>query len=103
MFPEDVSIHTTVLTPRQDRLERAIAMAMRRRSPRSALRASVQQLVDLFRLQEVPPERGVTRIRALVARAALAAGPDDSPAELALDERLALVVQWATQRYHRAD
>lgn len=107
MSPYQASIQTPALTPRQDRLESAMAAALRNRSTRSDLRTSVVKLVDLFRLQGIPPEAGITRVRTVAAHAAAAmpsvADLGGEAAGDAPEERVALVVGWATERYHRAD
>jgi hypothetical protein len=68
----------------------------------------VRELVDLFRLQGIPAERGVTRIRTVAMRATVMmsdADPaaDDASAGEAPAERIAMIVQWAAQRYRRND
>ena len=103
MFWHDRSMQITALTPRQDRLEGAIAEALRTRSTRSELRSMVTQLVDLFRLQDVPAEEGVMRIRTVAARASVALAQSDVAAGDAAAERVAMVVKWAAERYHRGD
>lgn len=107
MFSHDTSIQSPAMTPRQDRLEGAIAAALRNRGTRSELRTVVGQLIDLFRLQGIPPEIGIMRVRMVAARATEAMGglpgAGDEAAGDAPEERVALVVRWASERYHRAD
>ena len=93
----------TVLTPRQDRLEAAIRHAFQVRSTRSDLRDAVHQLVDLFRLQQIPVERGIEMIMSIAARAVRTGGDTDSGAvDFPLD-RLRLIEHWSAQRYVRGD
>ena len=103
MLSYDASMQIAALTPRQDRLEGAIAAALRNRSTRSDLRSTVTQLVDLFRLQSVPPETGVMRIRTVAVRASVALAQSDMAAGDSAAERVAMVVRWATERYDRGD
>lgn len=92
-----------LLTPRQDRLERAIVQALRSRATRSELRDAVYQLADLFRLQGIAPDDGVSRIRAVAMRAATTMTETSSPAGDAPAERVANIVEWARRRYTRSD
>ena len=103
MLHNDWSTETTELTPRQDRLESAIVVALQTRSTRSELRSAVTQLVDLFRLQHVPAETGVLRIRSIAVRASAALAQSDPAAGDAAAEQVGMVVRWATDRYWRRD
>lgn len=92
------------LTPRQDRIEAAIQRVLRAGGTRSELRELVHQFADLARLQGIPPERAIARVEEVAARAAdvmvpravVAVGDSAS-------DRLAMIVQWCTARYFRAD
>ena len=103
MLLDTASTPAALLTPRQDRLEGAIAYALRTYSTRSELREAVHRLVDLFRLQGVSPESGVMRIRELAMRGTLAMTDSSSAAGDAPAERVASVVEWARRRYERHD
>jgi hypothetical protein len=103
MFPESVSTSALLLTPRQDRLESAIARVLRARGTRSELREVVYQLADLFRLQGVPPAQGIMRIEDVATRASLTATDIGQAVGDAPADRLTLIARWATHRYSRAD
>jgi hypothetical protein len=91
------------LTPRQDRIEAAIERVLRAGGTRSELREVVQQFADHARLQQIPPERALTMVKAVAMRAASSAAAWSSTAGDSLDERLALIVRWCTARYYRVD
>jgi hypothetical protein len=91
------------LTPRQDRLEAKVALAIASGSPRSTLRDAVVQLVDHLRLQGVPASRGVATITEAAARAANAVGSDRARAASLPIDWATLVSSWASARYSRAD
>ena len=103
MYSYDAPMQVEALTPRQDRLEAAIASALRNQSTRSELRSNVIQLVDLFRLQGVPPEEGVMRVRSMAVRATIALVGSDLAAGDAAAERVSMVERWAIERYRRVD
>jgi hypothetical protein len=92
------------LTPRQDRLEERIVRLLRTHGTRSELREVVHELVDLLRIQRVPPERAIAMVKAVVFRAwpGMAAhglpAVGDSPAD-----RTELIVAWCAARYYHAD
>lgn len=84
---------------RQGRFEEKLARVIAAGSPRSTIRAAVEQLVDQLRWQQVPASRGVAMIMDVVARAAAT----ETRAFDTQDDCLALVAHWATRRYARAD
>ncbi len=103
MMQAGVSPSAPMLTPRQDRLEAAIARVFLARGTRSQLRDAVYQLVDLFRVQGVSPDVGIRIISDVSARAALASsGPGDAD-DGEHGDRLTLVGEWAAHRYARDD
>src|SRR4051812_46539578 len=57
------------LTPRQDRIEATIERVLRAGGTRSELRDAVYQYADHARLQQVPPERMVSMVKAVAMRA----------------------------------
>jgi hypothetical protein len=91
------------LTPRQDRIEAAIEGVLRKGGTRSELRAAVQEFADHARLQQIPPERAVSMVKAVAMRAASSAAAWSSTAGDSLEERLVLIVRWCTARYYRVD
>ena len=92
------------LTPRQDRLERAIYDVLRASGTRSELRDLVVQFSDLQRIQGASAERAMSALRTLAHRATpqmntrgtLAVG--DSP-----EDRITMMLRWCLARYGRAD
>jgi hypothetical protein len=103
MFSESVSATLPLLTPRQDRLEAAVVQALRARGTRNELREAVYQLVDLFRLQRIPPAPGIARITDVAVRAARGStNTEGAPGDSTID-RLTLIARWATLRYSRGD
>ena len=92
---------TSVLTPRQDRLEAAIVRVLRSNGTRSELRELVQQYADVARAQSIPPERVIATVKALAQRASLAS--EGTPAGDSAAERVAMMIRWCTARYYRAD
>ena len=91
------------LTPRQDRIESTIERVLRAGGTRSELRDAVYQFADHARMQQVPPERALTRLKTLALRAL--SGRDEIPdavGESAAD-RLVMMVRWCTARYYRVD
>jgi hypothetical protein len=103
MFHAQDSMDVPLLTPRQDRLENAVASLIRARATRSELRETVHHLVDLFVLQGIPSARGVARIEEVASDAAPHIGPSWHGAGDSRSDCLTLIRHWATQRYHRAD
>ena len=53
------------LTPRQDRIEASIERVLRAGGTRSELREMVEQFADLARMQQIPPERALTMVKAV--------------------------------------
>ena len=95
--------HTT-LTPRQDRLERAIVDVLHRGGTRSALREQVVQFVDHLRMQGIGVERTTTLVRALGQRAMPLLNASDEPAVGdAPADRIAMMVRWCVARHERGD
>jgi hypothetical protein len=91
------------LTPRQDRIEAAIAHELRSGGTRSALREAVHRYADHARMQQVPLERAIAMVTAVAARSLpmvddAAAAVGESPAD-----RLESIVRWFTARYYRVD
>lgn len=94
----------TTLTPRQDRLERAIVDVLHRGGTRSALREPVVQFVDHLRLQGMGVDRTTTLVRALGQRAMPLMKVSDIPAVGdAPADRIAMMVRWCAARYERGD
>jgi hypothetical protein len=91
------------LTPRQDRIEAAIERVLRKGGTRSELREAVQEFADHARLQQIPPERAISMVKAVAMRAASSAAARSSTAGDSLEERLVLIVRWCTARYYRVD
>lgn len=89
------------LTPRQDRLEAAIDRVLRKGGTRSELRDLVYQFADMTRIQGIPPERAISRMKAIAQRSA--AGFDSSTVGDSAADRMGMIVRWCTQRYYRAD
>jgi hypothetical protein len=98
------SVPIPVLTPRQDRIEASIERVLRTGGTRSELRDLVEQFADLARLQGLPPERTVSRLKSVAMRATLAKAQDGEPAVGdAPSDRIAMIVRWCASRYYRAD
>lgn len=98
------SISAPALTPRQDRIEASVERVLRNGGTRSELRELVEQFADLARLQGLPPERAVSRIKAVAMRAAMAmAHEPDPPVGDSPSDRIAMIVRWCASRYYRAD
>ena len=91
------------LTPRQDRIEAAIERVLRAGGTRSTLRDLVYQFADHARMQQIPPERAISMVKAVAMRAASAAAAESSAAGDSMAERLAMIVRWCTARYYRVD
>jgi hypothetical protein len=92
------------LTPRQDRIEARIVALLRTGATRSMLRDAIHELADLLRMQGVPPERAIARLKGLVEQAlpAIAAREPLSVGDTGAD-RMGMVVRWCTARYFRDD
>lgn len=98
------SISASALTPRQDRIEASVERVLRSGGTRSELRELVEQFADLTRLQGLPPERAVSRIKAVAMRAAMTMTHESEPAVGdSLTDRIAMIVRWCASRYYRAD
>lgn len=91
------------LTPRQDRIEAAIERSLRAGSTRSELREAVYRFADLARMQQVPPERAIARVKELARQAVPSVTPADQPVGDSLADRLAMIVRWCAARYYRVD
>ncbi len=90
------------LTPRQDRIEASIERVLRAGGTRSELRELVEQFADLARMQQIPPERAITMVKAVAMRASPATtGPSVVGDSLA--DRLTMIVRWCTTRYYHVD
>ncbi|MDQ2665418.1 MAG: hypothetical protein M3Z05_05350 [Gemmatimonadota bacterium] len=92
------------LTPRQDRIERAIIEALRSGATRSELRDRVRDLAKLFRVQGHAPERAAAVISALGQRAAPSmpsydsAAAGDAPAD-----RIGMMLRWCAAEFSPSD
>ena len=91
------------LTPRQDRIERAIVVALRTNAPRSRVREAVCDLVDYLRLVGHSPAHIREHVLALVRRNAWPDDVSDATASLSGAERVSLVSHWIAERTARAD
>jgi hypothetical protein len=91
------------LTPRLDRIEASIERVLREGGTRSQLREAVYQFADYARIQQIPPERAVTMVKAMAARGASLATVASSAVGDSLPDRLAMIVRWCTARYYRVD
>jgi hypothetical protein len=93
-----------LLTPRQDRIEKAILAALRNGAPRSALRDEVRSLAQLLRMQGHSAERAAAIIGTLGQRAApLMPHFDASAAGDALADRLGMMLRWSAAEFSRSD
>jgi len=92
------------LTPRQDRIERAIVEALRSGATRSELRKQVRDLAQLLRLQGYVPERAAALISALGHRAAPmmpsfgSSAVGDAPAD-----RMGMMLRWCAAEFSHSD
>jgi hypothetical protein len=93
--------YSTVLTPRQDRIEAALLRTLRANGTRSELRAIVYDLVDLFRLQGIPFQRALDAVKALAARAGVSVLAEGAAAGDSLADRMVLIAGWCAARYGR--
>lgn len=95
------------LTPRQDRIERALARLLRRDATRSELREVVYQYADLHRLQGLAEERAVGQLESLLRGTLAEMGPrHDDTAQPVTDDaaaRIPLILHWYRRRFHRAE
>ena len=92
------------LTPRQDRIERAILEALRSGATRSELREQVRELAQLLRMQGYPPERAAALISALANRAApLMPSDGDSAVGDAPADRMGMMLRWCAAEFTRSD
>lgn len=92
------------LTPRQDRIERAILDALRSGATRSELREQVRDLAQLLRMQGHAPERAAALITALGQRAAPMMPPlDHSAVGEAPADRIAMMLRWCAVEFSRSD
>lgn len=91
------------LTPRQDRIEASIERVLRAGGTRSELRDLVEQFADLARLQQVPPERAISMVKAVAMRASPSTTGMSSVVGDSLADRLTMIVRWCTARYYRVD
>lgn len=104
MVDMQIADSVPLLTPRQDRIERALARVLLSGGTRSELRDVVYDFADLLRLQGVPPERAIAAVKG-VAQKAMYAMPTsgipsvgDSPTD-----RMAMIVRWCTARFYRGE
>ena len=91
------------LTPRQDRIEATIERVMRAGGTRSELRDAVYQYADHARMQQIPPERAVSMVKAVAMRASIGTIPRSEAVGDSLTDRLSMIVRWCTARYYRVD
>ena len=91
------------LTPRQDRIEATIERVLRAGGTRSELRDAVYQFADHARMQQVPPERAITMIKAVAMRASTSSAAAASSVGDSMADRLAMIVRWCAARYYRVD
>lgn len=91
------------LTPRQDRIEAAIERILRAGGTRSELRDAVYEYADHARMQQVPPERVITMVKAVAMRASSGASVGSDAVGDSLADRLTMIVRWCTARYYRVD
>jgi len=91
------------LTPRQDRIEAAIERVLRAGGTRSELREAVYQYADYARMQQIPPERAITMVKAVAMRAGSSAAAESHAVGDSMADRIAMIVRWCTARYYRVD
>ncbi len=95
---------TQELTPRQDRIERAIIDGLRSGATRSELRDRVRDLAQLLRMQGHAPERASALISDLGQRAAPMMLPSDvSAAGDAPADRMSMMLRWCAAEFSRSD
>lgn len=101
---DNIGRATHELTPRQDRIERAIIEALRSGATRSELREQVRDLAQLLRMQGHSPERASALISALGQRVAHVMPTHDSaPAGDAPADRINMMLRWCAAEYSRSD
>lgn len=92
------------LTPRQDRIERAIVDALRSGATRSELRDQVRDLAQLLRMQGHAPERASALVSDLGQRAApLMPTYDTAAAGEAPGDRISMMLRWCAAEFSRSD
>lgn len=92
------------LTPRQDRLERAIVNVLRANGTRSELREVVDQLAALLHVQGISADRAEGVVRAIGTRATpFMSPPDEAAVGDSAPDRIAMMVRWCHDRYYRDD
>jgi hypothetical protein len=91
------------LTPRQDRIEAAIERVLRAGGTRSELRDAIHEFADHARLQQIPPERVISMVKAVAMRASTDADARSHSVGESFADRLAMIVRWCTARYYRVD
>ena len=92
------------LTPRQDRIERAIMDALRSGATRSELREQVRDLAQLLRMQGHAPDRASALLSALGQRAApLMPTYDNAAAGDAPADRINMMLRWSAAEFSRSD
>lgn len=91
------------LTPRQDRIESTIERVLRAGGTRSELREAVYQFADHARMQQVPPERAIMRLKAVAMRALPGRERVPDAVGESMADRLVMIVRWCTARYYRVD
>ena len=101
--PELPLYASRALTPRLDRIEAAIERVLRAGGTRSELRELVNQYADYARMQQIPPERAITMVKAVAMRAASSAAARTFAVGDSMADRLAMIVRWCTARYYRVD
>jgi hypothetical protein len=95
---------TPELTPRQDRIERAIIDALRLGATRSELREKVRDLAQLLRMQGHAPERAAALVSALGQRATpLMPAYDSAAAGDAPADRINMMLRWCAAEFSRSD
>ena len=101
--PDLPTYATRTLTPRQDRIEATIERVLRSGGTRSELRDAVYQFADHARMQQIPPERAISMVKAVAMRASPQAFTTAPSVGESLPDRLAMIVRWCTTRYYRVD
>jgi hypothetical protein len=91
------------LTPRQDRIEASIVRVLRAGGTRSELREAVYEFADFARMQQIPPERAVSMVKAVAMRASASAATGTLAVGDSQADRIAMIVRWCTARYYRVD
>src|SRR3979411_982573 len=81
------------LTPRQDGIEATIERVLRAGGTRSELRDAVYQFADHARMQQIPPERAITMIKAVAMRASTSSAAAASSVGESMAARLATLTR----------